>query len=118
LTKETRRRVLREKDQGGAGLEGVDWRERVYEGIIICLSLTLETCSFTMPPAVALLNCMTIRELYYMFAVFFKNWNFSRVFSLYHNFAGRISEAAMGGARGRAVPRFAFYRALKYGCAQ
>jgi hypothetical protein len=42
---------------------------------------------------------MTIRELYHTLAVFFPNWDFSRVFCNI-NIAGRISEAAMGEAAG------------------
>jgi hypothetical protein len=58
-----------------------------------------------MPTAVALLNYMTIRELYYIFSVFSPNWDFSRIFTLYH---GRISEAAMGGAGGAQCPALRF----------
>ncbi len=44
-----------------------------------------------MPPAVALLNYVTIRELYHTFADFFP---YSDLYII--NFAGRISKTAMG----------------------
>ncbi len=57
-----------------------------------------------MPTAVALLNFMTIRELYYIFSVFPQTGIF-RGFSLYIiNFGGRISEAVMGGTGGIQCP--------------
>ena len=45
-------------------------------------------------------TCSCSVELYkqwYILADFFPNWNFRGVFSIYHYFIGRISEAAMGG---------------------
>ncbi len=62
-----------------------------------------------MPPAVALLNYMkmTIKELYYSFAIFFPRTGIFRGFYLHiFNFAGRPNEAAMGGGGG-GVPRSA-----------
>ena len=39
-----------------------------------------------------------LHKQWYTLADFFPNWNFRGVFSTYHYFAVRISEAAMGGA--------------------
>ncbi len=64
-----------------------------------------------MPPAVALLSHMTIIELFTTFSLFYfsRNVDFSRVFFLFiKNFAGRISEAAMGGAGGSQCPALSF----------
>ncbi len=55
-----------------------------------CLSLTQETFRFTVPPAVAL--------MYYMRSGFFSKLEFSWGFFYSSIFAGRMSEAAMGGA--------------------
>jgi hypothetical protein len=67
---------------------------------------------FTMPPAIALLNYLTIRELYHTLADFFPNRDFSRGFlDIPYISPERSSDAAMGGAGGRAAPSFAFQRA-------
>ncbi len=55
LTKVARRRVPRERDRGGE-----IWKRQIVEGgceeTFYCLGQTWETCRFTVPPAVALLN--------------------------------------------------------------
>ncbi len=77
LTKKTRRRAWRGRDcwEDGIGEGGC-------EGIILCLSLTKETCRITISPLVALLNYMTIRELCYTFEAFSHAGIFRRVFSI------------------------------------
>ncbi len=48
------------------------------------------------PPAVAILNYKTVREVVTLSRIFFSNWDFDG-FSLYtFNIAGRKSETAMG----------------------
>ncbi len=89
---------------GGEGLEGErEIGEGGYEETIICLNPTnLRTCWFTVPPAVALLSYMTIRELAVpQFRRFFPKPGFLTGVSLYSaNIARRVSEAAIGGAGG------------------
>ncbi len=52
---------------------------------------------------------MTISELYHIFAVFYTKLGFYTGLSLFiKNFAGRISEAAMGGAGGAQCPALRF----------
>jgi hypothetical protein len=58
-------------------------------------SPTEEKCRFTVPPAVALLNYISSGKLWRIFS---QTGIFRGVFSLL--FAGTISEAAMGGAKG------------------
>jgi hypothetical protein len=48
------------------------------EETFFCLRLTLKTCRFTVPPAVALLNY--IYKLWYTLADFLPNWDISRGF--------------------------------------
>ncbi len=54
-----------------------------------------------MPPAVALLNYMTIKELYYNFVDFSRR---TGIFLYIINFARRISEAVMAGRGARSAP--------------
>jgi hypothetical protein len=58
-------------------------------------SPTKEKCRFTVPPAVAMLNYISSGILWQIFC---RTGIFCGVFSKYHYFAVRISEAAMGGA--------------------
>ncbi len=69
-------------------------REGGYEWTFHCLSQTSETCRFTEPPAVALLNYISSGILWRIFC----QTGIFAGFSLYIiNFVGRISEAAIAG---------------------
>ena len=59
-----------------------------------CLIQTKEKCRFTVPPAVALLNYISSGILW---RIFCQTGTFRGVFSYYHYFVVRISEAAMCG---------------------
>jgi hypothetical protein len=79
---------LRRRDggfgEGGIGdgelLEG-EIEEGGCEETFLCLSLTLKTCRFTMPPAVALLNYISCGILQWIFC---QTGIFRGVFSTYH----------------------------------
>ncbi len=63
-----------------------------YERIILCLRLIWETCRFTVPPAVALMNYMRRQVVY--FGRFLAKLGLLTGFSLYTiHFAGKNSEA-------------------------
>ena len=67
LTKVTRRRAWRGRDRAGE----IGKRQIVeggYEWTFHCLSQTLETCRFTVPPAVALLNYISSAKLWLIFS--------------------------------------------------
>ncbi len=94
LTQETRRRDWRGRDR-----DGEIGKRQIIEGGCVetfhCSSQTWETCRFTVPPAVALLN-------YIRSGIFWRIFSQTGIFrgvSLYIiNFPVRISEAAIGGA--------------------
>ena len=79
---------LRRRDggfgEGGIGegeiLEG-EIEEGACEETFLCLSLTLKTCRFTMPPVVALLNYISCGILWWIFC---QTGIFRGVFSTYH----------------------------------
>jgi hypothetical protein len=93
LTKETRKRVWRGRDR-----EGEIGKRQIVEGgckeTFHCLSQTWETCRFTVPPAVALLNYISSGILW---RIFCQTGIFPGFSLLIINFVGRISEAAMKG---------------------
>ncbi len=67
LTKETRWRAWRGRDREGEIGKG-QIREGGYEWTFHCLSQTWETCRFTVPPAVALLNYISSGILWWIFS--------------------------------------------------
>ncbi len=80
-------------DQGTDGfLEGEGWEGRC-EGTTLYLGLAKENFSFTVPPAVAFLH--------YLRSGIFRGFSLNII-----TFAGRISEAAMGGAGARSAPLY------------
>jgi hypothetical protein len=90
------------KRDGGFGdggiIDGEIGKRQIGEGgceyTFHCLNLTWETWTFTEPPAVALLNYTSCGILW---QIFWQTGIFRGVFSNYHYFVIRISEAAMCG---------------------